>query len=170
MVPEAYCAQLRCEAPVERSMCSRAKKLSESTVDNLLLHLTLQSHASADHTFAALRQILARRQTSACTLGVVPMVKKRKRSALPSRKEQAPSRADNPFEQLYQNKKFDVLGKRSKGDSRKLVKSRADAVDKASSCFPNRSSVLKWAGLVDLTAYVVVNALLVEFLMCHTEK
>lgn len=60
------------------------------------------------------------------------MAKKRKRSALPARKSGPTVRPGNPFEQLYQHKKFDVLGKRFKGDSRKLIKSRADAVDKVS--------------------------------------
>ena len=59
------------------------------------------------------------------------MVKKRKRPVPPHKTEQdALKRADNPFEQLHQHKKFDVLGKRSKGNQRKLIKSRTDAVDK----------------------------------------
>lgn len=60
------------------------------------------------------------------------MVKKRGKKAPSGRAEQQPpaQQSNNPFEQIFQHKKFDVLGKRSKGQSRKLVKSRTDAVDK----------------------------------------
>ncbi|KAK9802968.1 hypothetical protein WJX73_000915 [Symbiochloris irregularis] len=79
------------------------------------------------------------------------MAKKRGKKAPISRAEQppAPQSGSNPFEQIFQHKKFDVLGKRSKGQSRKLVKSRTDAVDKR-----NKSLLVEYKHLRKSNAFL----------------
>ena len=42
----------------------------------------------------------------------------------------APAERHNPFEELHSKKKFNVLGRRSKGEKAKPLKSRHAAVDK----------------------------------------
>jgi hypothetical protein len=56
------------------------------------------------------------------------MAKKRRPAPLP--RKQPEDSKPNPFEQLYTRKKFDVLGTKAKGATKKITKSRNDASEK----------------------------------------
>lgn len=53
----------------------------------------------------------------------------------------------NPFELKGSRKKFDVLGKRDKGEKKNVIKSREDAVNKVSICAYVGASVQQLSAL-----------------------